>query len=188
MPKSPSKIRFKATLHRPGGKDTGANWLFLKLPQEASDQLPSRSMQSVEGILGGKPLAVTLEPDGDGGHWLRLEPELRLSLGVNPGETVEVEVSPVTVEPEPKVPADFSEALEHSTDMAKVTWAAITPMARRDWIFWIVSGKKAETRVKRINVALDKLSKGNRRPCCFDRTGMYDKSLSCPIVEGEDLA
>ena len=70
-------------------------------------------------------------------------------------------------------------------NLNRETWAAITPVARRDWIFWIVSGKKAETRLKRIDVAMSKLSAGNRRPCCFDRSGMYDKSLSCPIAEDE---
>lgn len=47
--------------------------------------------------------------------------------------------------------------------------------ARRDWIHWITSGKKAETRVNRIAVACDKLACGNRRACCFDRSGMYSK-------------
>ena len=76
-------------------------------------------------------------------------------------------------------------ALAAATPKARETWSAITAIARRDWIFWIVSGKKAETRVKRIEVALSKLSAGNRRPCCFDRSGMYDKSLSCPIADDE---
>lgn len=185
MSKQNTTIRFTAKLNRPGGKDAGSPWIFLRLPQEASEKLPTRSMQSVEGSLNGKPLAVTLEPDGDGGHWLRVESDLRDELELSAGEIVEVEVAPVKVEPEPKVPSDFKAALDDSTEKARETWESITPMARRDWIFWIVTGKKADTRVKRISVALDKLSKGNRRPCCFDRSGMYDKSLSCPIADDE---
>jgi uncharacterized protein YdeI (YjbR/CyaY-like superfamily) len=98
------------------------------------------------------------------------------------GDEIELEISPVKVEPEPEVPDDVRDALAASSDKAQETWSAITPLARRDWIFWIVSGKKAETRLKRIEVAISKLSAGNRRPCCFDRTGMYDKSLSCPVA------
>ena len=30
--------------------------------------------------------------------------------------------------------------------------------------------------------SIDKMSKGNRRPCCFDRSGMYDKSLEAPVA------
>ena len=56
----------------------------------------------------------------------------------------------------------------------------ITAVARRDWIHWITSGKKAETRVRRIDVACDKLANGQRRACCFDRSGMYSNSLAPP--------
>src|SRR3546814_17368350 len=58
---------------------------------------------------------------------------------------------------------------------AKATWTDITPVARRDWIAWIISGKKAETLVKRIDTACDKLASGMRRACCFDRSGMYSQ-------------
>jgi uncharacterized protein YdeI (YjbR/CyaY-like superfamily) len=86
-------------------------------------------------------------------------------------------------EPEPEVPTDFQQALEAAPTKAIETWHKTTPLARRDWIFWIVSGKKAETRLKRIEVAISKLSAGSKRPCCFDRSGMYSKSLSCPVSE-----
>jgi hypothetical protein len=63
------------------------------------------------------------------------------------------------------------------------TWRDITAVARRDWIHWITSGKKAETRPKRIVTAIDKLQKGMRRACCFDRSGMYSNSISCPVAD-----
>jgi plasmid stabilization system protein ParE len=62
-------------------------------------------------------------------------------------------------------------------------WKDITPAARRDFVHWIVSPKKAETRVKRIETACDMLAKGKRRPCCFDRSGKFDGSLRCPAAE-----
>lgn len=52
--------------------------------------------------------------------------------------------------------------------------------ARRDWIQWVVSAERAETRSKRIDSARDMLAKGKRRPCCFDRSGLYSQSLSAP--------
>lgn len=139
-------------------------------------------MVSVEGTFNGHVFQTTLLPDGDGGHWQRVKPELSNRARASAGDEIELEISPVKVEPEPEVPNDVRDALAASSDKARETWSAITPLARRDWIFWIVSGKKAETRLKRIEVAISKLSAGNRRPCCFDRTGMYDKSLSCPVA------
>lgn len=185
MAKTLSTIQFKAKLYRPSGTDKGAPWTFLNLPQDASDQLPARSMVSVEGTFNGSPFQTTLIPDGNGGHWMKVNPTLSEAMGARAGDMIEFEIAPVTKEPEPEVPEDFQKALEKAGPTAQATWAAITALARRDWIFWIVSGKKAETRVKRIEVALSKLSKGNRRPCCFDRSGMYDKSLSCPLPDNE---
>jgi hypothetical protein len=178
-----SKIRLQAKLLRPAGPEQAEGWTFLVLPSEASDRLPSRGMVSVEGALNGLPFQATLEPDGKGGHWLKVSRELSESAGASAGDTVTLEIAPVEVEPEPKVPDDVRAALDSASEKCRATWAAITPVARRDWIHWITSGKKAETRVKRIGVAIDKLSKGDRRPCCFDRSGMYSKSLSCPLAE-----
>lgn len=112
---------------------------------------------------------------------MKVKPDLLERTGVGAGQTVALEISPAKVEPEPDVPEDLQEAFDRAIPKAIETWKSLTALARRDWIHWIVSGKKAETRVKRIGVAIDKLSKGDRRPCCFDRSGMYDKSLSCPL-------
>jgi hypothetical protein len=43
-------------------------------------------------------------------------------------------------------------------------------MARWEWIRWIGATNNTETRQRRIEVALSKLSHGERRPCCFNRS------------------
>ena len=50
---------------------------------------------------------------------------------------------------------------------ARAVWESITPLARNEWICWVISGKKAETRDIRIKKALSKLGGGMRRPCCW---------------------
>lgn len=173
MAKSTASIKFKAKLSRPA-TPKGAAWTFLVLPAAASKKLPTRSMVTVDGTLAGQTFQATLEPDGQGSHWLKVEKELFEAAGVAAGDSVALEITPVEKEPEPKVPADLKQALADNPE-AKATWLDITPVARRDWVHWITSGKKAETRVKRIGVACDKLACGNRRACCFDRSGKYSK-------------
>ncbi|MBL8059633.1 MAG: DUF1905 domain-containing protein [Chthonomonas sp.] len=175
-------IRFHAKVLRPASQE---EWTFIRLTDEASKELPSRGMVSVEGTIGNAPFQATLEPDGQGGHWLKIKPDLLQAAGANPGDMVALAIMPMSQEPEPEVPDDFATALASAPDKARMTWADITPAARRDWIFWITSGKKAETRANRILVACDKLAKGNRRACCFDRSGMYSKSLSCPVAQDD---
>ncbi len=166
-------IRFKASLLRPA-EPKNATWSFLVLPKAASAKLPTRSMVTVAGTLDGAPFQATLEPDGAGSHWLKVEKKLRDAAGAEIGAMIELEIAPVTEEPEPKLPTDLRKALA-AHPAALATWKDITPVARRDWIHWIGSGKKAETRVKRIDVTCDKLASGQRRACCFDRSGMYSK-------------
>jgi len=183
---SAARIRFSATLHRPKEAAKSDSWTFLKLSRGASSRLPSRGQVTVDGTLNGVSFQTTLDPDGEGGHWLKVERKLRESAGAVAGDVVTVEIAPVAEEPEPKLPPDLRKALAAAPPKAQEIWSDITPAARRDFIHWITSGKKAETRVKRISTACDMLAKGKRRPCCFDRSGMYDKSLSCPVVETLD--
>ena len=46
-------------------------------------------------------------------------------------------------------------------------WESITPLAKNEWICWVTSGKRAETRGIRIEKAISKLKGGMRRPCCW---------------------
>lgn len=64
------------------------------------------------------------------------------------------------------LPTDFATALS-SNPTALETWEDITPLARNEWICWIESAKKSETREKRIQWGCDNLSEGKRRPCCW---------------------
>ena len=65
-----------------------------------------------------------------------------------------------------KLPDDLRKALT-SLPSAQAIWGDITPLARNEWICWVTSGRKAETRNIRIKKALSKLTGGMRRPCCW---------------------
>lgn len=169
-------IRFEAQLHSPAA---GGDWLFLRLPQDASDRLSARSQVSVDASINGFQFVATLEPDGEGGHWLKLLPKWIAGASVRVRDVVEVVMSQTAVEPEPEVPEDLRDALAIAP-AASETWNSTTAIARRDWIQWMTSGKKAETRQIRLTNMIDMLSKGKRRVCCFDRSGLASKGFRCP--------
>ncbi|HET6389551.1 YdeI/OmpD-associated family protein [Hyphomicrobium sp.] len=64
------------------------------------------------------------------------------------------------------LPDDLAAALRANAD-ALATWRDITPLARNEWICWILSAKKAETRAHRITWGCSNLEAGKRRPCCW---------------------
>jgi uncharacterized protein YdeI (YjbR/CyaY-like superfamily) len=121
-----------------------------------------------------------LEPDGQKSHWLKVDRKLSKSARAEAGDEVRLEIAPATKEPEPTVPSDLKKALSAVAPKARAVWSDITPVARRDWIHWITSAKQAETRTRRVQNACSMLASGKRRPCCFDRSGFYSKSLSAP--------
>ncbi|MDO8560510.1 MAG: YdeI/OmpD-associated family protein [bacterium] len=65
-----------------------------------------------------------------------------------------------------KVPADLQKTLA-SAPAAYAAWEDITPLARNEWICWVTSAKKPETRKHRIERTRDELVEGMRRPCCW---------------------
>lgn len=150
------------------------DWTILHVPEDASAQLPSRGMIMVKGTLNGVPFKTLLEPDGrylsdqKPSHWFRPDVQLLKDARAKVGDTVSVELEPTKEWIEPELPADVQKAL-NSSAKAKAIWNDITPMARWDWIRWIRAVKTEDTRTKHLDVMLDKLNKGMRRPCCFNR-------------------
>ncbi len=65
-----------------------------------------------------------------------------------------------------KLPVDLKEVIL-SIDSVYRLWEDITPLARNEWICWVTSAKKEETRGIRIKKALSKMKGGMRRPCCW---------------------
>jgi hypothetical protein len=77
-----------------------------------------------------------------------------------------------------KMTEDFEKAIL-AVPKVRALWDDISPLARNEWICWVTSGKKAETRDIRIKKGISKMRGGMRRPCCWvgcvHRT---DKSMS----------
>ena len=90
--------------------------------------------------------------------------EILTSLGVSKAEPAsQKKISSGVVH---EVPADLRKALT-SDPQALTAWEDITPLARNEWICWIESAKKVETRSRRIDWGCSSLRDGKRRPCCW---------------------
>lgn len=182
MSQTATRSSFESLLLRPAKLVGDQDWTFLVLPRSASEKLPRRGRTSVEGTLNGHPFQATLEPDGQLGHWLKVDNALREAAGVEVGDVVTLEIASVAAELEPEVPPDFQEALTAAPE-AKAVWDATTTIARVDWVHWVESAKQAKTRKSRVEKACDMLASGKARVCCFDPSGFYSKSLSAPQTE-----
>ncbi len=64
------------------------------------------------------------------------------------------------------LPADLRKALT-AAPKALAAWNDITPLARNEWICWVVTVKNSETRENHIMRTIVELIEGKRRPCCW---------------------
>jgi hypothetical protein len=149
------------------------SWVIIKLPEGASVKLPSRGQVMSDVYVNGKTFQVVLEPDGRGGHWFKVTDDMHAEVG----DTVSVEIEPTKEWPEPELPKDFEKALSNIPEI-HTFFKKITPMAKWEWIRWINSTNVTATREKRIEVSIDKLKKGMRRPCCFNRAACTQPEVS----------
>ena len=171
--------RFEAKIHSPVLANDDENWAFVVLPKNISATLPRRGRTTVDACIKGQVLQITLEPDGQLSHWLRLDADLLKTCDAKVGDWLEIAIKALEQEPEPLLPNDLIDALTQSP-AAQATWDKTTTIARIDWIHWISSAKQSKTRIKRIHNACDMLQAGKRRVCCFDPSGFYSKALSAP--------
>src|SRR6202451_182602 len=98
-------IRFDATLSAIDASTV------LRLPQTASKNLPSRGQVAVHGTINGVEFATVLEPDGNSGHWMRVDDTLQHAAGISAGDTATVAIEVTKDWPEPDVPPDLAAAL-----------------------------------------------------------------------------
>ena len=165
-------IRFDAMLSAIG---TSA---VLRLPETASKDLPSRGQVAVRGTINGAGFQMVLEPDGNFGHWMRVDDTLQHAAGISAGDTAALGIEVTRDWPEPGVPQDLAAALAAAPQKIQNLWNEITPMARWEWVRWVNATKNPDTRRRRVEVSISKMKSGKRRPCCFNLSACTDPDLS----------
>lgn len=139
---------------------------IIRLPLNVSTQLPARGMVMVQGSVKDIQFRSTLEPDGKGSHWLEIEQSLFENMKVVVGDAVVINIESSDDWIKPEIPADLMSSIKSSNNLKQ--WNRVSTKAVWEWIRWIRSTKNPITRARRIEVACDKLSRGDKRPCCFD--------------------
>jgi uncharacterized protein YdeI (YjbR/CyaY-like superfamily) len=76
------------------------------------------------------------------------------------------------------MPSDLKKALT-ADKSALAQWESLTPLARNEWICWVIFPKQEKTRQEHVVRTVTELKEGMRRPCCWlGCTHRTDKKLS----------
>lgn len=150
--------QFEASLVRPAGTGT---WTFVQIPFDVVGTYGVRGQIKVKGTVNGVPIRASLMPNGDGTHYMVVKQSVRDEAGVTAGDTVLIAIEPDTDERTVDVPEDFQEALGADAE-ASAFFEKLSYSHRKEYVEWILSAKKEETRAKRIGQAVDMLAKGKK--------------------------
>jgi len=92
-----------------------------------------------------------------GVHWIPLNRENREGAGVKAGDRVVVEMAPDTEPRTVETPTDLAKLLKTSKE-AIAKWDKLSYTHRKEYVRWIEEAKKPETRNRRIQQTIKKLT------------------------------
>jgi len=154
------KIKFSAVLDKFASMGEKTGWTYLKVPQKISDKLmPGRKLSfRVKGRIDQHLIEhVALIPFGGGDFIMAINATMRKATGKKKGDKVELELEvdhKIT-----KLNAEFLECLEDEPSAEK-HFKSMPPSHQQYYSNWIDSAKTEATKIKRISLAINTLSKG----------------------------
>ncbi len=149
---------FDATLTRPEGVGT---WTNIDIPLDLVDLYGKKGQVKVRGTVNSCPFRGTAIPHGDGRHYLVIAKPIREAIGATQGDTVHVLMEIDTEERTVIIPMDLAAALQKD-QTAQAIFEKIAYSHRKNYVEWIESAKKAETRQSRIEKAVEMIKAGER--------------------------
>jgi len=154
MPKSAANpLKFKAQLVSRG--PNGA-WTYLQIPFSVPEIFGRKGQLPVRATINGFTFRNSLMPRA-GVHILGVGKDILAAAATSPGDTVHVELAlddaPRTV----SIPADLEAALAKSPAHQQ-SFAALSYSHKKEYVDWIESAKKPETRQSRIQKMAEMLA------------------------------
>jgi len=148
---------FEAILIRP---DEPGSWTYLVIPFDVEKVLGSKQV-AVRGTINDYPYHSSAMRLGDGSYYMVVSKAIRDAISVTRGDRVRVTME---IDPEARtvaVPDDLNAALDAHAE-ARARFDKLSYSHQKEYVEWIESAKKEETRQKRITSAIEKITQGMR--------------------------
>ena len=155
--KAMKKYKFKAKIE--AGDGGGAYVLF---PYDTGKEFSTKGKVPVKATFDGAPVQGSLIKYGHPLHSLGILKTVREQIGKSPGDTIEVVVWKDEAVRIVEVSAQF-ENLMKKEDLLPV-FEKLSYTHRKEYCRWITEAKKQETRLKRLEKAIEMLKEGVSTP------------------------
>jgi hypothetical protein len=134
---------------------------YIVVPFDVREIFWTKAQIKVRGTIDGAPYRSSIQPMGDGNHAMIVTKAIMTNIGKAPGDRVHVVMDADTEERVVSVPNDLQQALE-GDGKAKSAFNTFSYSQRKLYADWIEGAKKAETRVNRIQKAIEKIARGEK--------------------------
>lgn len=141
---------FRAVIVNPGGG--GA---FVRIPFDV-EQAFGRKRVPVRATIDGEPYRGTLVRMGEPCHILIVLKEIRMKIGKDFGDDVDVILEEDTQLRQVELPEDFRKALEDDPQ-AKSVFEKLSYTHQKEYVKAILDAKRVETRITRISGSIQEL-------------------------------
>lgn len=147
---------FKTRLESMG---EGEGWTVFRMPFSVEEVFGTGARVPVKGTINGFPFRSSLFPMGEGRHFMMVNKEMWEGAKVREGRPVEVVLQKDTDVRTVKVPRDLKTALSQNK-AARILFERLSFIHKKEFIRWIESAKRAETRARRVRNTVTRIAQG----------------------------
>jgi hypothetical protein len=157
---SVDRRKFTALIEKP---DDGIDGGFVSIPFDVGKVYGTKGQVKVKAWFDGYPYRGVLANMGTGCHLIIIRKDIRQAIGKNPGDKITVELERDTEERLVEIPNDLKKGFSQSKK-AEAFFNSLSYTNRKEYVVWITTAKKTETREKRLSDTIQKLLQGKKNP------------------------
>ncbi len=139
------------------------NAAFIEFPYDVEKEFDTKGQVKVFATFDGYEYRGSLAKMGHPSHRLGLTREIRDTIGKHPGDTVHVVLKKDEELRVVEIPDEFGKLLDVNLE-AKAYFEGLSYTHRKEYVRWITEAKKAETREKRLQKAIEMLRENVKHP------------------------
>jgi hypothetical protein len=148
------KFEFDAIIE----KHEGINAAFIKIPFDAEKEFGKKGQIKVKVTFDDYEYRGSQVKMGQPYYYIGITQKIREIIGKNPGDTIHISIVQDFDKREIAVPTDLFQALNENPQ-AMLRFEKLSYTHKKEYVVWITSAKKIETRNNRIVKCLQMLEK-----------------------------
>ncbi|WP_263357852.1 YdeI/OmpD-associated family protein [Acidicapsa ligni] len=143
-------------------KGPNGAWTHLIIPFDVVKVFGSKARVPVTGTLNDISFRNSVMPVGDGTHYMNINKELLAAANTKAGELVQVTMAIDKAERTVDVPEELQKSLKKNKEAASF-FDSLAYSHKKEYVDWIVSAKKPETKTARVDKTIEMLHAKQRR-------------------------